>query len=209
MSISLQKGQKVSLSKDNAGLGRIVVGLGWDEVQKKSGFFADFKKFITKGNILDLALAVVIGGAFSAIVNSLVQDIIMPLLTLATGDGVQGLSVVLNHEPKYLEDGSLNPAAVLWNYGNFLQSIINFLIIALCIFTTLRIFTKIKEAGEKIVKKKEEVQPEEVPAETAVAAEVVEEVKEEVPVENSEELLRQIRDLLSEMKGVEKSKKKD
>ena len=177
--------------------------------KKKSGFFADFKKFITKGNILDLALAVVIGGAFSAIVNSLVQDIIMPLLTLATGDGVQGLSVVLNHEPKYLEDGSLNPAAVLWNYGNFLQSIINFLIIALCIFTTLRIFTKIKEAGEKIVKKKEEVQPEEVPAETAVAAEVVEEVKEEVPVENSEELLRQIRDLLSEMKGVEKSKKKD
>lgn len=174
--------------------------------KKKSGFFADFKKFITKGNILDLAIAVVIGGAFSAIVNSLVQDIIMPLLTLATGDGVQGLSVVLNKVPKYLEDGTLNPEAVLWNYGNFLQAIINFLIIALCIFTTLRIFTKIKETKEKLLVKKEE-QPEEAPVEAAVVAEAPVEVKEEVPSENTEELLRQIRDLLSEMKAVEKSDK--
>ncbi|MBD5086278.1 MAG: large conductance mechanosensitive channel protein MscL [Clostridiales bacterium] len=177
--------------------------------KKKSTFFSDFKKFITKGNIIDLALAVVIGGAFSAIVNSLVSDIIMPLLTLATGDGVQGLSVVLNGEAKYLEDGSLNPAAVLWNYGNFLQSIINFLIIALCLFTTLRIFTKIKEAKDKLIKKPVE-QVEEVPAESAVVAEVVEapvEEKEEAPTENTDDLLRQIRDLLSEMKAEEKTTK--
>ena len=72
--------------------------------KKKSTFFSDFKAFITKGNIMDMAVGVVIGGAFSAIVNSLVNDIIMPLLTLATGDGVQGLSVVLNGVDKYLAD---------------------------------------------------------------------------------------------------------
>ncbi|MDE6604685.1 MAG: large conductance mechanosensitive channel protein MscL [Clostridia bacterium] len=121
--------------------------------KKKSTFFSDFKAFITKGNVMDMAVGVVIGGAFSAIVNSLVNDIIMPLLNLATGDGVQGLSVVLNGVEKYLEDGSINPEAVLWNYGNFLQTIINFLIIALCIFTTLRIIMNIRKASEKIAEK--------------------------------------------------------
>lgn len=114
---------------------------------KKSTFLSDFKKFITKGNIVDLAVAVVIGTAFSAIVNSLVKDIIMPLLTLATGDGVEGLSLVLNNVPKYLADGTINPDAVLWSYGNFLQAIINFIIIALCIFTALRFAMKLKNAG--------------------------------------------------------------
>ena len=162
--------------------------------RKKSTFFSDFKAFITKGNIMDMAVGVVIGTAFSAIVNSLVKDIIMPLLNLATGNGVEGLSVVLNHVPKYLEDGTINPEAILWNYGNFLQSIINFLIIALCIFTTLRIIMNIKKASEKIAEKAKQgldkqQTPEETPAQEVVAdvaaQETAEPAKEETVAEET------------------------
>lgn len=134
---------------------------------------------------MDMAVGVVIGSAFSAIVNSLVKDIIMPLLNLATGNGVEGLSVVLNGVNKYLEDGSINPEAILWNYGNFLQSIINFLIIALCIFTTLRIIMNIRKASEKIAEKAKHTfdsKPEDAPAEAAqevVAASAEEEQKQQ------------------------------
>ena len=161
--------------------------------RKKSTFFSDFKAFITKGNIMDMAVGVVIGGAFSAIVNSLVNDIIMPLLNLATGDGVQGLSVVLNGVDKYLADGSINPEAVLWNYGNFLQTIINFLIIALCIFTALRIIMNIKKASEKIAEKaklelnKDKANAEQ-PEQQAVAQDAVADVAEEAKAEAVEEV---------------------
>ncbi len=153
--------------------------------KKKSSFFSDFKAFITKGNVMDMAVGVVIGGAFSAIVNSLVNDIIMPLLNLATGDGVQGLSVVLNGVEKYLADGSINPEAVLWNYGNFLQTIINFLIIALCIFTTLRIITNIRKASEKIAEKtKQEIKCNEQQVADQAAQEAVTDIAENVtPIE--------------------------
>ncbi len=157
---------------------------------KKSTFFSDFKAFITKGNVMDMAVGVVIGTAFSAIVNSLVKDIIMPLLNLATGNGVEGLSVVLNGVDKYLPDGTINPEAILWNYGNFLQSIINFLIIALCIFTTLRIIMNIKKAKDKIAdmakrdkKADEQIQTEQTQAAQEAVADVAEEVKEEKPAE--------------------------
>lgn len=158
--------------------------------RKKSTFFSDFKAFITKGNVMDMAVGVVIGTAFSAIVNSLVKDIIMPLLNLATGNGVEGLSVVLNGVDKYLPDGTINPEAILWNYGNFLQSIINFLIIALCIFTTLRIIMNIKKAKDKIAdmakrdkKADEQVLTEQTQAAQEAVADVAEEVKEEKPAE--------------------------
>ncbi len=158
--------------------------------RKKSTFFSDFKAFITKGNVMDMAVGVVIGTAFSAIVNSLVKDIIMPLLNLATGNGVEGLSVVLNGVDKYLPDGTINPEAILWNYGNFLQSIINFLIIALCIFTTLRIIMNIKKAKDKISdmakrdkKADEQVLTEQTQAAQEAVADVAEEVKEEKPAE--------------------------
>ncbi len=161
--------------------------------RKKSTFFSDFKAFITKGNVMDMAVGVVIGSAFSAIVNSLVKDIIMPLLNLATGNGVEGLSVVLNGVDKYLEDGSINPEAILWNYGNFLQSIINFLIIALCIFTTLRIIMNIRKASEKIAEKAKHTfdsKPEDAPAEAAqevvVAAAEEEQQKQEQAAQDAQ-----------------------
>lgn len=176
--------------------------------KRKSTFFADFKTFITRGNVMDLAIGVVIGGAFSAIVNSLVNDIIMPLLTLATGDGVQGLTVVLNKVPKYLADGTINPEAVLWNYGNFLQAIINFIIIALCIFLTIRIIKRIKSVKDKIVEKEKalieaKLKSGEITEEEAAEATVaVEQPAQVAPAkETSEDLLVQIRDLLKDMKA--------
>lgn len=161
-------------------------------------FFKDFKDFITRGNIIDLAIGVIIGGAFSAIVNSLVNDIIMPLLTLATGDGVQGLSVVLNNVPKYLEDGTINPEAVLWNYGNFLQAIINFIIIALCLFLALKVVISIRKASEKSIEKMKKRQAEEngVVEETAQEPAAEPELKE-----TADDLLREIRDLLKDGKN--------
>ncbi|MBU3195281.1 large-conductance mechanosensitive channel protein MscL [Clostridium algidicarnis] len=127
----------------------------------------EFKEFAMKGNVTDLAIGVVIGAAFGKIVNSLVADIIMPLLGLIIG-GVNftDLKVVLRQ--------SADPEKILTlNYGQFIQNIFDFLIIAFSIFIVIRLINKFK--------RKEEVQ---------------EEIKEELPT-NEEVLLTQIRDLLS------------
>ena len=99
-------------------------------------FWKEFKAFISKGNIVDLAVAVVIGTAFNKIVTSLVNDIIMPLITWALGaNSLAELSIVLQQDA----DGA---ATLTWNYGNFIQSMIDFLIIALTIFIVLKIMMK-------------------------------------------------------------------
>ena len=94
-----------------------------EKIKKKgSSFFADFKKFISKGNILDLAVAVVIGTAFNKIVTSLVNDIIMPLISLCTG----GVSV---EDWKWvITPATETTAEVALAYGTFIQAIIDFLI---------------------------------------------------------------------------------
>ena len=171
-------------------------------------FFKEFKDFISRGNIIDLAIGVIIGGAFSAIVNSLVNDIIMPLLTLATGDGIKGMSLQLNPwVSATLKDGSANPAAIYWNYGNFLMAIINFLIIAICLFIGLKIVMSVKKAREKAVEKKKakiekELQKGEITADEAAkeVAEVVEEAPAVAAV-TTEQLLTEIRDLLKAQQG--------
>ncbi len=164
-------------------------------------FLKEFKDFVSRGNILDMAVGVIIGGAFSTIVNSLVNDIIMPLLKLATGDGIKGLSVQLNKwvEP-VLADGSANPAAIYWNYGNFLMAIIN------CLFLGVKIIMAIKKAGhnaaekqrKKIEKqlKKGKITEEEAAVKVAEAVAPVAEQAPAVPVETTDDLLREIRDLL-------------
>ena len=105
-------------------------------------FFSDFKKFIARGNILDMAVGVVVGGAFSKIVTSLVNDIIMPLVSLAMG----GASVAdwkwVIKEATYNADGILLTAETALKYGNFIQLIIDFLIVAFCIFLVLRFMMK-------------------------------------------------------------------
>ncbi|MDO4976467.1 MAG: large-conductance mechanosensitive channel protein MscL [Eubacteriales bacterium] len=128
-------------------------------------FINEFKKFAMKGNVLDMAVGVIIGGAFGKIVTSLVDDIIMPIIGAITG-GVKfaGLAIKI---------GSAEIA-----YGNFIQNIVDFLIVALCIFVMIKAINKTAEK----MKKEEEAKPEEPKGPT------------------QEELLAEIRDLLKENK---------
>ena len=105
-------------------------------------FFSDFKAFALKGNIIDMAVGVVIGGAFGKIVSSLVADIISPLISLATGKvTLTDLKWVIN--PAVTDAaGNITQAETALTYGNFLQSIIDFLIIAFSIFVVIRLMMK-------------------------------------------------------------------
>ena len=135
------------------------------------GFFSDFKASLMKGDVLSLATAVVIGGAFGKIIGSAVDDIIMPLVGLVTG-GIDFTKkfIALNGQHYENLEAAKKAGASVMTYGNFVQAVINFIIIALFIFIVLR-------AAEK-AKKKEEVAP------AAPAG------------PTQEELLIQIRDLL-------------
>ncbi|MDD6441225.1 MAG: large conductance mechanosensitive channel protein MscL [bacterium] len=111
------------------------------------GFIGEFKKFISRGNVMDLAVGVIIGGAFQAIVSSLVNDIVMPVISLITG----GLD--FSAWKIMLSEGE-NAASI--NYGNFITAVINFLIMAFVIFCFVKFMNSL---NEKLVKK-----PEEAPA---------------------------------------------
>ncbi|MBR0509804.1 MAG: large-conductance mechanosensitive channel protein MscL [Clostridia bacterium] len=125
-------------------------------------FFADFKDFAFKGNILDMAIGVIIGGAFGKIVSSLVADIISPLIGLLTGSiTLSQLATVLKPEEIDAATGEVIKEALVLNYGSFLQSIIDFLIIALSIFIVLRIIMNAKKKFEDMRKKEEEETEEE------------------------------------------------
>lgn len=118
-------------------------------------FFKEFKEFAMKGNVLDLAVAVVIGGAFGKIVTSLVNDIFMPVIGLITGGkNVSGMFAVLGKLPEGVtEVTSLEQAAELGvatlNYGQFIQTIIDFILVALCIFIFIKAFNKMKKKPEE------------------------------------------------------------
>lgn len=133
---------------------------------KKSGFFADFKAFITKGNILDMAVGVIIGGAFGKIVSSLVADVIMPAVGALCGTkSIADLKYVID-EAVLAEDGvTVVTPEVAIRYGQFIQYIIDFLIVAFCMFCVIRIFMKMRTRMEELKKKEEVV--EEAPAEPA------------------------------------------
>lgn len=129
-------------------------------------FFEDFKKFITKGNVIDMAVGVVIGGAFGKIVSSLVADIITPFISLLTGcSKFSDVKAIIR--PEVLDEaGEIVKAEVAVTYGNFIQTIIDFLIIAFSIFLVLRIIMRAQENIEKMKKaallKLEGKKPEEI-----------------------------------------------
>ena len=124
------------------------------------GFFKDFKDFIAKGNVMDLAVGVIIGGAFGKIVTSLVEDIIMPLISLITG-GVDFSSLKWVIKPDELDAaGEVIKQGATLNYGMFITHIIDFLIIALCIFLMLRAIMKVKNKISKPVEEEPEEEKE-------------------------------------------------
>lgn len=102
------------------------------------GFISDFKSFAMRGNVIDLAVGVVVGGAFGQIVNSLVADIIMPPIGILVG-GVDFTDLAVTLKP-----AAGSQAAVTINYGHFIQTCINFLIIAFSIFLFVRLLSKLE-----------------------------------------------------------------
>ena len=109
----------------------------------------EFKEFAVKGNAIDLAVGVIIGAAFGAIVTSLVKDILMPPLGLITGGlDFSNLFVVLKDAPNGATFATPAEAAkagaITWNYGNFITLLINFLIVALCVFLLVRAINRMK-----------------------------------------------------------------
>lgn len=134
-------------------------------------FLSDFKDFAMRGNIIDMAVGVIVGGAFGKIVSSLVNDILMPVISVITGgNGFANLKYVIT--PAGVDEAGATITEVSVNYGMFIQNIVDFLIIAFSIFVALRVIMKFK--------KKEEAAP------AAPAG------------PTQEELLTQIRDLLKE-----------
>lgn len=115
----------------------------------KGKFWSDFKAFAVKGNMIDMAVGVIVGGAFGNIVTSLVNDILMPPLGMLIG-GVdfKDLKVVLSL-PEQLQVGTLSAAPATINYGIFIQYVLNFFIIAMCIFLVVRLINRMKKKEEE------------------------------------------------------------
>ena len=179
----------------------------------KSTFWADFKAFISRGNIVDLAVAVVVGAAFTAIVNSVVNDIIKPLIALLVGGNFSELVVELRPEVYEIVEGVkvVTEEAITLNYGNLIMAILTFLIDAFVIFTVIRLVrsaqAKMKEGADALKAKmsKHEENAEEAAAQAeAVAEEAAAPAAPAEPAKPSvEELLAEIRDLLREGKNAE------
>ena len=123
----------------------------------------DFKKFINKGNVIDLAAGIIIGTAFTAIVNSLVNDIVMPLIGRMINFDLTSAKVVLKDEVLDGE-GEVITKAITLNYGSFIQNVINFFIIALAIYVAVKTIKFIKQSyirsEIKYIKKLKEKHPE-------------------------------------------------
>lgn len=122
------------------------------KIQRRKIMFKEFKEFAFKGNVVDMAVGVIIGGAFGTIVNSLVNDLIMPIFGhLTAGMDFKSLKFVLSEA---VMDGTtvVKPEAAIC-YGNFIQNVINFLIIAISMFCAIKVVTKAfkkKEVEEEI-----------------------------------------------------------
>ena len=102
----------------------------------------DFKEFAFKGNVLDMAIGVIIGGAFGNIVKSLVNDLIMPIISILTG-GINFTDLKIVITPAH---GDVAENAIM--YGSFIQNVVDFLIIAFCIFLFVRLIEKFKKKEE-------------------------------------------------------------
>ncbi len=111
-------------------------------MEKAKGFIAEFKEFISRGSVIDLAVGVIIGTAFTAIVNSLVNDMVMPLIGWLFG-GIDFTSLKYVITPA--SDGAAEAAIY---YGNFLQSIVNFLLISFVIFTVVKFINRFRRNEE-------------------------------------------------------------
>ena len=143
------------------------------------GFLQEFKAFAMKGNVMDMAVGVIIGGAFGKIVTSVVNDIIMPPIGLLIG-GVDFTDMKLTMKKAVLDAaGEVVTPAVTWNYGAFIQQVVDFTILAFCVFLLVKVMNRLTKKP--------------APAPAPAPAPEPKPTKEEL-------LLTEIRDLLKEQK---------
>lgn len=125
-------------------------------------FFGEFKTFIMRGNVMDLAVGVIIGGAFQAIVTAFINDLIMPFIGLLTGGINFNEQFIILRLPEGVEAAEVtysNAAelgASIWGYGAFITAVINFIIMALVVFLLVKAINKASEIGKKKEEEKEE-----------------------------------------------------
>ncbi|MDR1974641.1 MAG: large-conductance mechanosensitive channel protein MscL [Bacteroidales bacterium] len=150
---------------------------------KKKSFLTQFKEFAMRGNVIDMAVGIIIGGAFGKIVSSIVTDIIMPPVGLLIGNmDFSKMKWVMKEAVE--ESGKIITPEVTLNYGEFINTIINFIIIAFSIFIVIRTINKVEERAKHLIEgdtNKDEATP-------------------PPPPTNEEVLLTEIRDLLKEQK---------
>ena len=167
--------------------------------KKKLGFFGEFKAFISRGSVVDLAIGIIIGGAFTAIVTALTTNIFTPLINwiislFVEGDALEAARTVLG-KTVYLADGTVDWTNTIYiDWGAFISAIINFFLIAMVLFIIVKAMNSARETKEKIkaleLEKYYEKHPEERPAPAPETA----------PAPTTEELLVQIRDIIKEKK---------
>ncbi len=130
-------------------------------MEKKKGIMQEFKEFISRGNVIDLAVGVIMGSSFTAIVNSIVNDLVMPFVGLIFGGiNFSTLRIVVREATETTAEAAIN-------YGNFLQAVVNFLLIAVVIFFVVKVINKFR-------KKKEEPKP--APPKPSKEAELLQEI---------------------------------
>ena len=123
-------------------------------MSKKSGFMSEFKTFIMRGNVIDLAVGVIIGAAFQAIIKSLVDDLVMPIISIFTkGVDFANMFVVIGEGEYDTLAAAQEAGAAVFAYGNFINAVFNFIIMAFVIFVLVRTINKLRDKAAK----KEEV----------------------------------------------------
>ena len=167
-------------------------------------FFAEFKKFITRGNVIDLAVGMIIGAAFTAIVNALVNGIFKPLINAIPMGNIQGLITML--VPKNSEgvkvpfgDATIDLAKSIYiNWGDLIMAVISFFITAFILFLIIKAINSVREKGKNIAEKqrakiRKQLEKGKITEEEAKKEEEALQSAPEVPVETTDDLLREIR----------------
>ncbi len=161
-------------------------------------FFKEFKAFISRGNVMDMAVGIIIGGAFTAIITSIVNNILTPLLSAIPGSGDTGALQWVIKEAS--EDGLTK--AVIVDFGAVISAIVTFLITALVLFLIIKTFNKVRDGGKKLAEKQKKalekkIKNGEISAEEAAKEQaVIEETVAAPAAPTAEQLLTEIRDLL-------------
>ena len=165
-------------------------------------FFKEFKDSITRGNVLDMAVGIIIGGAFTAIITAIVGNILTPLINWIPGSGDTGALQVVLREAVLDAEGNVITSALIIDFGAVISAIVTFLITAFVLFLVVKTVNSVRAGGKKLAEKqkkaiekrlkKGKITEEEAKAAVAEVAPAV----PAAPVETTDDLLREIRDLL-------------